>query len=194
MQNSSGETREIEVRFLDIDKEKLVEKLKSLGATDKGEVMLEEVIVYDKEEKWMNEKRFVRIRKSGDTTTMVYKEHMPDATDDATNGAIEVEFQIGDLEKAILFLEKIGLNPYRRQQKKRHTFELDGVTLDIDTWPRIPTYVEFEGPSMGVLQSLAAKLGFDWSTVMYEDPRYVIEKIYGIPIGSMRWFTFDRFE
>jgi hypothetical protein len=53
MQNGVGETREIEVRFLDIDKEHFIRKLKELGAVDKGEAMLEEVIVYDKDLTWL---------------------------------------------------------------------------------------------------------------------------------------------
>lgn len=184
------ENKEIEVRFLEVNKDELVKKLLSLGAIDKGETMLEEVIVYDKDLKWQAEKRFVRICKNGDKTTLVYKEHMPQAVD----GAKEVEFGIEDIEKAVLFLEKIGLVPFRRQQKKRHTLTLGEITIDIDTWPQIPTYAEFEGPSMKSLQEIAKKLELDWSKVVYEDARYVIEKIYNVPVGSMRWFTFSKFE
>ena len=184
------ETKETEVRFLEVDKSALVKKLIALCAEDKGEGMLEGGIVYDKDLTWSQQKRFVRLRKSGNKTKMTYKEHSHNAKD----GAKEVEFAVEDLEKAVLFLQKIGLEPYRRQQKYRHTLVLDGVTFDIDTWPRIPTYVELEGASMEALKSVAQKVGFDWSQVVYEDARFVIEKIYNIPLSTMRWLTFDRFE
>lgn len=184
------EQKETEVRFLEVDKPALVAKLVALGAEDHGEVMLEEIIVYDKDLKWQNEKRFVRLRKSGDTTKLTYKQHMPDAKD----GALEVEFEVEDIDKSSLFLEKIGLVPFRRQQKKRHTLHMGDITVDIDTWPRLPTYAEFEGPSMDALKEIAGKLGLDWGKVVYEDAKYVIEKFYNIPVGSLRWFTFDRFE
>ena len=184
------ETKEIEVRFLEVDKEALVKKLISLGAKDRGEVMLEEAIIYGPEDKWLNERRLVRIRKSGESVKVTYKEY----TEVAIGGASEVEFEVEDFKKAELFFEKIGLPAYRHQQKKRHTLEYNGVTFDIDTWPRVPVYVELEGPSEESLREVAKAVGLDWTKHEVRDPRWVIENIYKIPIGTMRWFTFDRFE
>ena len=44
------------------------------------------------------------------------------------------------------------------------------------------------------LKDAAAELGLDWGNVVLENPRAVIEKYYHIPVHTMRWFTFDRFE
>ncbi len=66
--------------------------------------------------------------------------------------------------------------------------------IDIDTWPRVPTYVEIEGQSEEDLKKTAELLGLDWSKVVLENPRVVIEKYYKIPVGMMTYFTFDRFE
>jgi len=183
-------SREIECRFLEIDKEALVKKLHELGATDEGDLLLEETVVYDPELKWRDEQRFVRLRKSGDKAVMTYKEHQTHTVD----GTLEIEFEIGDYQKAELLLEKIGLVPFRHQQKRRHTFHLDGVLVDIDTWPRIPTYVELEGESEQVLRNVAGKLGFNWEDADLHNARWVIENRYQIPVGTFRWFTFDRVE
>jgi adenylate cyclase, class 2 len=183
-------TTEIECRFLEIDKEALTEKLRELGAEDKGEKMLEETIVYDKEFKWREEQRFIRLRSDGKTTKLSYKEHREHTID----GTYEIEFGIDDHKKAEVLFEKIGLNPARHQQKKRHTFELNDVTIDIDTWPRIPTYVELEGESEQKLKEAASQLGFDWKDAVFHNARWVIENKYKIPVGQMKWFTFDRFE
>jgi adenylate cyclase class IV len=59
-------TQEIECRFLEIDKDKLIQKLLELGATDKREVLLEEIIMYDPAEKWRQDNKFIRLRKAGD--------------------------------------------------------------------------------------------------------------------------------
>ncbi|OHA84027.1 MAG: hypothetical protein A2937_02435 [Candidatus Yonathbacteria bacterium RIFCSPLOWO2_01_FULL_47_33b] len=182
---------EIEVRFLEINKDELLEKLKVLGADDHGEVMLEEVIIYDPELTWLKEKRFIRLRKSGENITCTYKEHRAQAVD----GAHEIEFNVTDLDKACDLFEKIGLPPFRRQQKKRHTLTLGDTTIDIDTWPNIPTYVELEGPSEETLRTVAKNLGFDWGKeAVFDDAKMVIEGRYGIPVGTLRWFTFDRIE
>lgn len=182
--------KEIEVRFLEIHKPDLTGKLTDLGALDLGEVMLEEVIIYDPKLEWLKERRFVRLRKLGENTRVTYKEHHEAAID----GAHEIEFEIGDFDKAAMLFEKIGLFPYRRQQKKRHSFKFGNVTIDIDTWPKIPTYVEMEGPSEIILKSAAGDLGFDWQQAVFDDAKTIIEKRYNIPMGTMRWFTFDRFE
>ncbi|MDO8593782.1 MAG: CYTH domain-containing protein [bacterium] len=182
--------KETEVRFLDIDKDALIARLKELGAEDAGEIMLEEVIIYDKDLTWLGEKRFIRLRKSGNTTKITYKQHAANPKD----GAHELEFEISDMDAATDFFERIGLLPYRRQQKKRHTLRLNGIVFDIDTWPRIPTYLEIEGQSMESLKEAAEMLGLDWKNVVHDDAKDVIEKKYGIPVSTMRWFTFDRFE
>lgn len=184
------ENKEIEVRFLEINKQDLLDKLLKLGAKDLGEVMLEEVIVYDKDLEWLNHKRLIRLRKNGDKISLTYKQHFPDPKEPAD----EVELKIDNLDQAIIFLEKIGFVAYRRQQKYRHTVKLGDVTLDFDTWPKIPTYVELEGPSVEALKSTAEKLGLDWPKAVYDDARMVIENIYKIPLGKMKWFTFNRFE
>ena len=56
-------------------------------------------------------------------------------------------------EIAMNFLEKVGLKAMRRLEKYRHTFELGDVTVDIDTWPKIPVYMEVEGPSVDSLKT-----------------------------------------
>jgi adenylate cyclase, class 2 len=164
--------------------------LVKLGAKDLGEVMLEEVIFYDPELKWREQNRFVRLRKKDGKIKLTYKQNQGQTIDSAE----EIEFEVGDMAKAELLLEKVGLAAYRHQQKNRHTLELGEVTIDIDTWPRIPTYAELEGPSEDALKEFARKLELDWSTAVFDDARYIIEKRYNIPVSTMKWFTFDKFE
>ena len=179
--------REIEVRFLEVDKDALVAKLKKLGAKDCGEVLLEEIIFYDPEKKWLNDRQFIRLRRAGTKTTLTYKHHERAAVD----GATEIEFEVSDMKKAEMLLLKIGFPPFRHQEKKRHTLELDGITADIDTWPLIPTYVEFEGPSEQALKDFVQKIGYDWRDGIFDDARSIIENHYHIPVGSMREFKFE---
>ncbi len=184
------QNHETEVRFLEVDKDALIKKLKSLGAVDRGEVLLEETIIYDKDLTWRDERRFIRIRREGKKTKLAYKKHLPRAMD----GAEEVEFDIDDPEKAINFFEKLDFIAFRRQQKLRHTLVLGNVIFDIDTWPRLPAYVELEGPTIEALKNAAHVIGLDWQKAIYEDARFVIENVYHVPVGSLRWFTFDKIE
>jgi len=182
--------KEIEARFLDIDKQNLTDRLTALGALDKGEVLLKEVIFYDQENKWSDQGRFVRIRSSGGTTKLTYKHNKAQTIDSAH----EIEFTVPDANLAEQFLENIGLVAFRHQEKRRHTFGLDGVTVDIDTWPKVPTYVELEGPSEEKIKSVVEAIGFNWEDAVFDDARAIIQNRYNIPVGTMRWFTFTKFE
>ena len=183
--------REIEVRFLDIDKNALIEKLHSESAQDLGEDMLYEIIFYDKNLDWQRRvKKFVRVRKTRGKVFMTFK----DQQQTTATGVKEIEFEVENLNKAKDFLEAIDLVAFREQEKRRHTFMLDGVTVDIDTWPSVPTYVEFEGPDEESLKRVSKRLGFNWSNAIFELPRYIIEKRYGIPVSDLHFFTFSKIE
>jgi adenylate cyclase class 2 len=182
--------KEIECRFLDIDKSNLVSKLKSLGALDLGEKLLDETIVYDQDLKWLEERRFVRVRKNGDKIVATYKEHR----EHKIGGAFELEFEISDYDKAVSLFEKIGLRAYRRQQKTRWSFILEGVNIDIDTWPTVPSYVEIEGIDEEKIKEISEKLGLDWGKVNVHDALWVLENVYKLKVSKFRSFTFDKIE
>lgn len=183
-------SKEIETRFLDIDKEALISKLHENGAEDYREDFLREIVFYDKENTWPDQQRFVRIRENRDGVTLTYKHQTAMSID----GTTEIEFSISDREKGKQLLEAVGLVAFREQEKKRHTFVLDNVTVDIDTWPSIPTYVELEGESESDIKDVAEKLGFDWSKAIFENAKIVIEKYYHVPVSKLRFFTFSKIE
>lgn len=183
-------TQEIECRFLEIDKKGLIKKLFELGAEDKGEVVLDETIIYDADLKWRDEQKFARLRKSGNKVELTYKDQKIQTVD----GTYELELTIDDYDKGLLFIQKIGLVPFRRQQKIRHSFILNNVTIDIDTWPLIPTYVELEGNSEEELKIVAKQLELDWKDADFHNARWVIENVYNVPVGSYKLFTFEKCE
>lgn len=182
--------KEIEARFLEINKQEIVKKLIALDAKDQGEALLSEVIFYNQSGTWKADNRLVRLRTKGNKTMMTYKHHKAQTID----GAHEVEFPVPDASIAEEFLTSIGLTAYRHQEKKRHTLRLGDVTVDIDTWPKIPTYVELEGPSEAHIRQAAKSIGLDWNDAVFEDAGAVIENRYNIPVRSLSWFTFDRME
>ena len=63
--------------------------------------MLEETIIYNSDGSWRKDNRFVRVRKSGDTVMLSYKEHRTHTID----GTFEIELHVDDYEKAALLLE-----------------------------------------------------------------------------------------
>ncbi len=175
---------------MEIDVADIKRRLIALGAVDKGEALLRETIIYDKDLMWLKERRVLRIREKNDEVEVTYKHH-PDAK---TLGTTEIEFHADSAKQAVALFEAIGLWPYRHQEKRRHTFKLGAITFDIDTWPKIPSYLEIEGLSEAAIKKATLQLGLKWKDAIFESARVVAEKYYKIPMGKLRYFTFDRVE
>ncbi|MEO8065698.1 MAG: class IV adenylate cyclase [Candidatus Doudnabacteria bacterium] len=181
------DNREIEVKFLEVDKTKLISSLRSLGASDLGEELITEQIFHDPAGKWYQERKFARIRKTSKGVFFTYK-HVERIT---ATGTLEIEFKLEEPDKMKLVLEELGLVMDRQQEKIRHKFKLGEVVVDIDTWPKIPTYVEFEGPTEESIQATAKQLGFDWKNAVFGTADIVIREVYKINLREMREFKFD---
>ena len=179
--------KEIETRFLEINKEEFIKKLISLEAVDKGEEKLEETIFHAADGSWLGKRKFVRLRKTKDKIKLTYKENIEQTVDSAK----EVEFEVSDLDKCSQFFEKIGLKAMRQLEKYRHTLLLGEVTLDVDTWPKIPTYVEIEGPTVESLKDFCDKFGLDWEKRFDGDAREVFRH-YGYDLDKIDLITFSE--
>jgi len=181
--------KEIETRFLEINKDELVEKLISLGAVDKGEEKLEETIFHAADMSWVGKYKFVRLRKLKDKVQLTYKTNPKQAVD----SALEVELEVSDMDKCSEFLQQVGLKAMRQAEKYRHTFKLGDVAIDIDTWPKIPVYAEIEGPSVESLKNVCNQLGLDWEKRFDGDAREVFRH-YGYDLDNITLVTFSEFK
>lgn len=181
--------KENEVRFLEIDAPVLKRKLWGAGAQDWGEDLFKEVIFYHEKPEWDYYHRgFVKIRQTKRGTELTYKRH----SSESVGGTLEITVKVSDAQKAQELIEALGFPFFREQEKRRHTFTLHEVSVDIDTWPNVPTYVELEGPDEQSLKAVAKALNLDWQKAVFENPLIVIEKYYHIPVGGYRYFTFDK--
>lgn len=182
--------REIEVRFLEVPIQTLKQNLATARAQDLGERLLEEVILYDEERRWVQSNKRLRLRTSQGKTHLSYKHHQKNTA----TGTQEIEVEVGNEKLTQAILEQLGFIVARKQQKRRHTFLLDGVTIDIDTWPTLPAYVELEGESEKALKQVAQKIGLNWNDVVFESPRTIIVNRYNVPLDSLKCFTFETIE
>ena len=87
---------EIETRFLEIDKMRLILKLTKLKAVDLGEVKLSEVIFYDQDLNWLKDNKLVKLRKDNNIVKLIYKNNKEQKTDSAK----EIEFDVSNMDKA----------------------------------------------------------------------------------------------
>ncbi len=174
---------EYEARVLEIDKEKLISKLESLGATLKGD-WYQKRYVYNvipkKDSQWL------RLRTNGKTTTLTYK-NVEKTTLDGTK---ELEVEVEDFEKTNELLERVGIRPKGYQENKRIQYVLNDVEIDIDSWPLIPTYVEIEGKNENAVINMIELLKLDKNKVTTLDVQSVYKEVYDIDITQMEILKF----
>lgn len=173
---------EYEIRVLEINKQKLIEKLEKLGAEFKGDNE-QRRYVYDVIPK--EDGKWIRLRTNGKKTTLTYK----NVVDTTIDGTKELEVEVSDFEKTNELLENMGIKNRGYQENRRTQYVLNGVEIDIDSWPMIPTYVEIEGKNEDeVLKTLnLLELPKDKVTTLNVDSVY---KKYGINLKDIKVLKF----
>lgn len=168
---------EYEIKILNVDKEEIKKKLESLNAEFKWE-RLQKRYVYDFNPKI--EGKWIRLRTDGAKTSLTIKNIKKKSID----GTEELEIKVDDLEKTNLILKELGYTPKAVQENKRYCYILDGVEIDIDSWPMIPDYVEIEGKNEEEVYKIVEILGFTKDEITGKDVESVY-KDYGIELNKI---------
>ena len=171
---------ENEVRVLDIDVDQFVSLLKERGATY-VDTYFQRRYVYDLKPKQVG--KWLRLRTNGKETTLTIKHIESDKID----GTKELEIVVSDFDITYSILKELGYQEKGYQENKRIRYLLDGVEIDIDSWPHIPTFVEFEGDSPSIVMDVVKKLGFDEKQIttldvdsIYRHYDYDLDSIYDL--------------
>lgn len=146
---------EIEARLLDIDEDEFIKVMKQHNATFVGDWLMSRN-VYDFNP--ADDNKWIRLRTTGEETTLTIKE----IVDDGIEGTRELEIIVSDFDATNEILNKLGYFARGNQTNRRIRYILDDVEIDIDFWPLIPTYVEFEASSTEKIKNLCKKLNIDF--------------------------------
>lgn len=99
----------------------------------------------------------LRVRRYGDATVVTSKGRA--RFEAGVKSRVEIECSVADVDSILAILAAAGLGVVRRYQKRRETWEVDGVVVALDDTP-IGSFVELEGP-VDRLAPLARRLGLD---------------------------------
>jgi len=141
---------EFEVKFLNIDKEEMEQKLKGVGAEKSGEYFYRRRIFdypdfrLDKKGSWL------RLRDEGERITLSFKQRLGVIKHDGSTqdtGMEEIEVIVSDFEKTADLLLHLGFIEKHYAENKRTRYIKDGVEFDIDTFPKLQPYLEIEASS-----------------------------------------------
>lgn len=155
---------EIEAKFLGVDHDEIRTKLKELGAKCGQPMRITKSKIFDFPD-WRLEKvgGWVRVRNEGDKITLSYKQ----LNDRTLHGTEEVSLTVDSFDMAENFVKAIGLQQYSSQEKKRESWRLGDVQIELDEWPWIRPFMELEGPSESAVRAAAEKLGFSWKDALF---------------------------
>ena len=174
---------EYEAKVLNIDVDNFRAILKEQGAKKVNQLSFQRY-VFDTIPK--HESRWVRLRGDGQHTTLTVKE----ITSSEIDGTNEWEVTVSDINIALKILEKIGIQPRGYQENTREEYELDGVEISIDHWPKLKPYIEIEGSSREEVVKTAEKLGFSESNLVTDNTEVLYQRI-GIDIKTTADLRFD---
>ena len=175
---------EIECRLLEVDVDNLIKKLENCGATFIGDWVQ---MRYCYDFKPVKPNSWIRLRTNGKETTLTIKEIGSDKID----GTKESEIIVSDFLGTDEILQKLGYRARSKQENRRIRFILDGVEIDIDFWPRIPTYVELEADSEQAIISVLNKLGIDYNKTTKLDVESIYSR-YGITPKEMNSLVLEK--
>ncbi len=155
-----------------------------MGAIKKGDYF-QKRYVYDFDP--VNPNKWIRLRNNGKKTTLTIKQ-VVDKT--IIGGTKELEIEVSDFDITNEMLNEMGYNHRNYQENKRISYELDGVEIDIDTWPMIPDYVEFEGKDEDSVKTILKNLEVDMSKVTNCDVVSIYNDFYNIDIMKIKELKF----
>lgn len=176
---------EYEATFENINKDEMRQKLKSIGAELVRPEYLQRRTVFNLPKGHGIIGGWLRVRDEGDKITMSLK-----AIDgEGIERQKETEFSISDYDAGVHFLESIGCEKKAYQESNRELWQFDDVDITIDEWPFLEPFVEVEGASEQTVKSVAEKLGFDYSTALFDSVDVQYSKKYKITIDAVNQRT-----
>lgn len=186
---------EIEAKFLDIDVNKIQEKLKEFGAVKIGE-FLQKWATFDYPD-WRLDKdlSWIRVRDEGNgEISLSFKKRLGAVDRNASSndeGMQEIQLKIDSFEKATDFFKAIGLVVKHTAEKKRIRWVKEDTEFDIDIYPELEPMIEIETTSQEKIKTSAEALGLNYEDrkIFSSSQAYALK---GIDVGSLVKISFEE--
>lgn len=146
---------EIEVKILEVDKEKIIETLKENNAEEIKKVF-QKNFVYTNTHTQFN-KILLRVRDEGDDVFITVKG--PAEIKDNVKIREEIELNVKDEAKIKRMLELLGFEKTKYYEYKREYYKLNGCTIEIIEAFKVPIFLELEGTKEQIVDA-AKVLGY----------------------------------
>jgi predicted adenylyl cyclase CyaB len=152
---STKEPVERELKFAQVEHDRLRDRLLEMEAERMWTSALEENWVFDRKGELQEEGCLLRLRRDPRGAWLTFKG--PAAFEGRTKIRTELETEVSECENTRKILESLGYQVTRRYEKRRELWRVGGVTVALDRTP-IGEFAEFEGEAA---EALAKRFGFD---------------------------------
>lgn len=175
--------QEIELKILDINRNEVVMKLTQLGARQGSDELIEERYYDDGGEQLSQKGNLLRLRKVGKNAEITYKDGRVKNKDFLVFE--ETESTVSNFEAVDTILRKLGLKIVIERQKKRMSFSLDAIKVEIHQYPKMPAWLELEGREIDIELTLR-KLGYTKSQTVTLTDSEIIQS-YGLDYRHLKF-------
>lgn len=159
--------QEKEVKIIEINREKIIQKLEDLGAKKifEGDLISS---YFDFPDNSISNKGVLRIRKNDKETILTFKELIRKKE---AKIAEEHETKIDNPEVITEILKGLGLKKIKELKKHRISYKIKNIRFEIDKFPDIPIFLEIEAPSIEKINEFVEKLNLpkenikSWTTM-----------------------------
>lgn len=183
---------EIEVKFLNIDKAMLEEKLLAIGAKKVGDYFYRRSVFDYADLRLDKDGAWVRLRDEGDKVMLSFKQRLGVQGNTGNDeGMYERETEVQDFNATADILRKIGLVDKFYFENKRTRYVLDSTEFDIDEWPLLSPYLEIEAKSWEAVDIAINLLGFDKEDAKKFSTTQIYE-LQGINDKDYQLMTFEK--
>ena len=108
----------------------------------------------------LNPNKWIRLRTSNEKTTLTVKHILESDSETFLQPLKEIEIEVSSMKEANEFMEAIGFAHKCYLEKRRTTYSLADHLIEVDTWPKIPTYFELEGKNEEDIENVLNLLGY----------------------------------
>ena len=154
--------REIEVKILEIDKNKWVKKLEALGAKKTFDDTIEALHFDFPDQRLKKEHKVFRLRKKGNVVELTLKQKI---NKERMNVAEEYETLVDDFERTRTIIKQLGMEETDSYTKHRTQYSKGDVHVEIDTYDGIPTFAEIEAQTEAEVEAFVKELGYSMDDV-----------------------------
>ena len=176
--------QEIEIKILEVDKEDLKKKFDALGAKEIQNTRLTvdwygpKGLTHDGDDPW-----FLRVRTYSHTDKHEVTWKGKSEFINNSRKTKEINFTVSSPEEIGNLLEELNLEKYAHQEKDRISYKFGNIQFDLDTYPKMPPYLEIEATSEKEISEIMEKLELNNHKTWNDGERSLIKGKY-----NLNWF------